>query len=227
MSCLLCRTNTLLDEPVCNLCMRAMPIAKKHCTSCGIPIEANASDHCAQCLQKKPLFDTCYSAFNYEYPLDHLLKQIKHQQQLIYLPPLVKQLREVLIHQYDDTAWPQMIIPVPLHTKRLRTRGFDQSLLLARQLSKALRPHANIPVNTQLIKRHRKTASQQGLSASERRKNIKNAFSLAGKTHCNHLAIIDDVVTTGSTVSEITRLLKKQGVKRVDIWCLARTPEHH
>lgn len=226
MSCLLCRADTPMNQPVCNLCIKSLPVAEKHCRSCGIPVSLNAPDCCARCLQKKPVFDACYSAFNYEFPADHLLKQIKHHQQLIYLPPVTDQLSRNLIHHYDGREWPQAILPVPLHNKRLRTRGFDQALLLARQLVKNLQPYQSIKLETGLIKRQKHTDPQQGLKASKRRSNIRNAFSMTGTPHYQYLAVVDDVVTTGETVSEITRLLKKQGVERVDIWCLARTPDH-
>ncbi|KEQ18195.1 ComF family protein [Endozoicomonas numazuensis] len=224
ISCLLCRADTPMNKPVCNLCIQALPIADKHCLLCGIPVLANSSDLCARCVQKKPAFDICHSAFNYEFPVDHLLKKIKYHQQLIYLPPLAEQLSRTLLHHYDGKVWPQAILPVPLHNKRLRSRGFDQALVLARQLVKNLHPYQQMKLETHLIKRQKHTDPQQGLQASQRKRNIKNAFSLTGTPDYQYLAILDDVVTTGETVSEITRLLKQQGVKRVDIWCLARTP---
>ncbi|WP_252178205.1 ComF family protein [Endozoicomonas sp. 4G] len=214
-----------MNQPVCNLCMKSLPVAEKHCQSCGIPVPLDAPECCARCLRKKPVFDTCYSAFNYEFPVDHLVKQIKYHQQLIYLPPVTDQLSRNLIHHYDGREWPQAIVPVPLHNKRLRARGFDQALLLARQLVKKLQPYQPLKLETRLIRRQKHTAPQQGLKASKRKGNIKNAFSMTGRPDYQYLAIVDDVVTTGETVSEITRLLKQQGVKRVDIWCLARTPD--
>ncbi|WP_422413387.1 MULTISPECIES: ComF family protein [unclassified Endozoicomonas] len=226
MSCLLCRADTPMNQPVCGLCMKSLPVAEQHCQSCGIPVPLNALELCARCLQKKPVFDTCYSAFNYEFPVDHLLKQIKYHQQLIYLPPVADQLTRNLIHHYDGREWPQAILPVPLHNKRLRTRGFDQALLLARQLVKNLQPYQKIKLEAHLIKRQKHTIPQQGLKASKRRSNIRNAFSMTDKSNYQYLAIVDDVVTTGETVTEIARLLKKQGVERVDIWCLARTPDY-
>ncbi|MGI9280673.1 MAG: ComF family protein [Endozoicomonas sp.] len=227
ISCLLCRADTPMNQPVCRLCIHSLPVAEKHCQSCGIPVLPSSSEFCARCLQKKPVFDSCYSAFNYEFPIDHLLKQIKHHQQLIYLSPLTHQLSRTLLHQYDGREWPQAILPVPLHNKRLRTRGFDQTLILSRQLVKNLHAYQKMKLETHLIRRQKHTDPQQGLQASKRKSNIKNAFSLTGTPDYEYLAIVDDVVTTGETVSEITRLLKKHGVKRVDIWCLARTPDHH
>nr|WP_286198317.1 phosphoribosyltransferase family protein [Salinisphaera sp. G21_0] len=116
------------------------------------------------------------------------------------------------------------MLPVPLHRKRLRERGYDQTLLLTKALKKLL-SFRDLNIEQQLIKRTIHSVPQQSLDATARQKNIRNAFTLNGKPPWHHVALVDDVVTTGATVNEITRLLKKSGVKRVDIWSVARTPE--
>jgi len=107
---------------------------------------------------------------------------------------------------------------MPLHPARLRQRGFNQSLMLAAGLSKALQ----IPLNTRHCQRVRDTPHQTGKTARQRRRNIKGAFQFVNKAQYRHLAIVDDVVTTGSSVRELTRQLKRAGVQRVDVWSLAR-----
>ncbi len=114
---------------------------------------------------------------------------------------------------------PELIIPVPLHNERLRQRGFNQALELARVLSRQL----DIPIDQKSCIRCRPTDTQSRLEKSERSKNMRGAFTIRGAIKSNHIALVDDVVTTGSTVSEITKLLKQHGVKRVDIWAVART----
>ena len=137
---------------------------------------------------------------------------------------MAKSLAEWLMEYYIDDRWPEVMLPVPLHRKRLRERGYDQTLLLTKALKKQLTTK-DLEVDQELIKRTVHSVPQQGLDASARKKNIRNAFSLSRKPEWNHVALVDDVVTTGATVSEITRLLKKNGVGRVDIWSIARTPE--
>jgi ComF family protein len=113
---------------------------------------------------------------------------------------------------------PDALIAVPLHPKRLRERGFNQSEEIADYLHEEL----GIPIAHQSLKRIVHTSSQASLKAMERRKNLKNAFSYEGDSSIKSVAIIDDVVTTGSTANEIAKTLKKQGVERVEIWAFAR-----
>ena len=152
---------------------------------------------------------------------------VKYQARLELITPLVNALAELLNAHYSDDQWPEVLVPVPLHKKRLRERGYDQSFLLARALAKQLRrlSHLSLTIDTQLITRTTHSPPQQGLNAKARLHNIRNAFTLTQKPTMKHVALIDDVVTTGATVSEITKLLKKHHVERVDIWTIARTPE--
>ncbi len=115
---------------------------------------------------------------------------------------------------------PDLIVPVPLHWRRRFIRGFNQSQWLANYLGRQL----NISVDNKLLMRIRNTPPQQQLRRKQRQKNLKGAFQVKRPVEGQHIALIDDVVTTGSTVSELSRLLKKAGASRVDIWCLARTP---
>lgn len=113
---------------------------------------------------------------------------------------------------------PQLLIPVPLHPKRYRERGFNQAIEISRHLSSNL----NIPLAMNLCVRHRITPPQTSLGKKERKTNLRNAFRLAAPIATDHVAIIDDIVTTGATVTELTKTLKKAGVKRTEIWCIAR-----
>ncbi|WP_020584234.1 ComF family protein [Endozoicomonas elysicola] len=149
---------------------------------------------------------------------------VKYQSRLELIRPMASSLAEVLMDYYLDDQWPEIMLPVPLHRKRLRERGYDQTLLLTKALKKLLNTQ-DLNIDQQLIKRIIHSAPQQSLDANARQKNIRNAFILNRKPEWKHVALVDDVVTTGATVSEITRLLKKGGVERVDIWSIARTPE--
>jgi ComF family protein len=117
-----------------------------------------------------------------------------------------------------DCGLPDCIVPVPLSKKRLRQRGFNQSAELARAVSK----NYPIPLNLHAIARGRDTRAQTGLHRQQRLQNIRGAFDQVRAMDAGHVAILDDVVTTGSTVNELARVLKRAGVERVDVWSIAR-----
>jgi ComF family protein len=121
------------------------------------------------------------------------------------------------------TTLPEVLIPVPLHVHRLRQRGYNQALEIARHLSRQLQ----IPLDTYSCQRVLDTPHQQGLSATERKRNLKQAFRVNKPLGYRHVALIDDVMTTGTTLNILAALLRRQGVERIDNWCLARTPHHH
>ena len=114
---------------------------------------------------------------------------------------------------------PECVIPIPLHTQRLRERGFNQSLEIAQLITKTL----NIPLDYSLCKRNKATPFQSGLTAKQRKLNLKNAFSITKPHQYKHVAIFDDVVTTGTTVNELAKQLKKSGVEIVEVWAITRT----
>jgi Predicted amidophosphoribosyltransferases len=113
---------------------------------------------------------------------------------------------------------PEIIIPVPLHPQRFRERGFNQSIEIAKSLSR----HLNIPIDTQSCIRKRNTLHQIDLPARQRQSNMKQAFKVKQPMKARHIAILDDVMTTGSTVNELAKVLKQSGVNRVDIWVCGR-----
>jgi len=117
-----------------------------------------------------------------------------------------------------DEARPDVIIPMPLHNRRLKQRGFNQSQLLIEPIAKALQ----IPLDLKSCRRILDTQHQTGKSARHRQRNIKHAFKFINRKNYKHVVIFDDVVTTGSSVSELSRELKQAGVIRVDVWSLAR-----
>lgn len=222
--CLLCRARTLWRQPICQYCLDSCPVPVSFCSLCSIPLEQSDTGLCGKCLSTPPLFDLCLSAYLYEFPVNRIIQCIKYSSRLELIKPFTQQLTETLKHHYLDNPWPEAIIPVPMHNKRLRQRGYDQTLLLSRQIQQQLTDTTLIPVDSNILKRHKATRPQQGLSAKARRKNLKNAFSLSEEIPYQHIALIDDVVTTGETVSEICRQLKKRQDIQIDIWCLARTP---
>jgi ComF family protein len=119
-----------------------------------------------------------------------------------------------------DPPRPQVLLPVPLHASRLRTRGYNQALEIARVVGREL----FLPIDHASCIRSAATPPQAGLDERARHRNIRGAFLVPGLLPWRHVAILDDVVTTGSTVAELSRVLRKAGVRRIQVWAVARTP---
>ena len=225
--CVLCRQSTAAmqdsDIDLCPACEQELPRINNACRQCGIPLPHDVENSlCGQCQQKTPRFDRVISLLHYQPPVTWLLQQMKFHNKPAYARLLSSLLLSRL--QQDSAAMPDAIIPVPLHHKRQFQRGFNQSDEIATTLSKAL----NCPLDRILLQRQFNNRHQSGLDAKQRRKNVRGVFRLTtSKPSYHHVAVVDDVMSTGSTVNEIARLLKKSGVKRVDIWVLARASGKH
>lgn len=130
-------------------------------------------------------------------------------------------LGELLVRSLQARALPrpELLVPVPLHSGRIRARGYNQALEIARWVARALA----LPLDSASCRRMRATAAQSDLPLEERRRNIRGAFTLVRPLGVRHVALLDDVVTSGATVSELTKVLKRAGVARVDVWAVART----
>jgi len=206
---------------LCEFCSSCLLKNLIHCEICALPLEhsIDAQMHCAKCQKKRPYFDKTISSYIYTYPLNRLVSAFKYSKRI----DLIKHLSHLMIEDiqctYADTDLPQMLIPVPLHQWRLLHRGYNQAELIASHLSKAL----NISCQSSLIKRSRATPKQTGLNLSQRQKNLHNAFIVTNPIRqLKHIALIDDVMTTGTTVNTVSQLLKQSGIERVDVWCIAR-----
>lgn len=219
--CVLCGYSGLNSHSFCDQCQIDLPILPHHCQQCAQFLPSSAADSlkCGSCLSLPPDFNLTYTLFPYKPPINHLITRLKFQQQLIYARALGELMTErIKTTWYRDRPLPDLIIPVPLHTGRLAERGFNQALEIARPIARALL----IPLDYQGVKRIKPTLAQSGLSAEARKHNISQAFSLTGNYQGLTLALIDDVVTTGYTVRECSRLLKKNGAVHIDVWCCAR-----
>ena len=219
--CWLCAEPTPLAHPeLCAECQQQLPWNHHACYRCALPLPDSSPQHyCGRCLRQEPLFARTVSVFTYQEPINGFLNALKFQQQLSYSRFLGQHLVQAIQQQYADESFPSVLIPVPLHKKRLQERGFNQALEIARLLRKPL----NIRIDAHSVKRTRATPHQIQLTAVERRRNLRDAFTVT-KSLPEHVAILDDVVTTTSTVTELCRTLLSSGVKRVDVWCVARTP---
>lgn len=170
---------------------------------------------CGDCLVNKPPQDHCHAPYAYVSPVSLLLPRFKYHGSL----DTGRLLAEMLCHALPDmTQPPDLLLPVPLHPRRLKQRGFNQAEEIARLLGARLR----IPVAKGHCQRIRDTASQAGLSARQRRGNMRNAFRMTKPVTGLRVAIIDDVMTTGQTMMELARTVKTAGARHVALWAVAR-----
>ena len=190
------------------------------CSVCALPLpqEHGAATTCGSCLMHRPWFDLCHAPFLYLPPFGRLIGDLKFNSGLTQARLLARLLGDFLETAMESP--PELLIPVPLHPSRLRERGYNQSLELARPLSRQF----GIPLQYKLCTRIRATPHQLSLKKQDRTRNVRGGFRVSGKLNAGHVALIDDVITTGATVSELARQLKKNGVERVDVWAVARTP---
>ncbi len=213
-SCVLCGATGHPGLDLCPGCEADLARIDNPCPGCGMPLQASEHLLCGKCLQTPPPYRLTISPFYYEPPLIKLVTDFKFHHQL----KLARIFAGILAGHLQDRARPEAIIPVPLHPRRLRERGYNQSQEIARLLGRQLA----IPVDSRLCQRTRYTTPQTGLDAKQRHRNIRNAFGVTGQCKYEHVAILDDVITTGNTVTELARLLRKQGVDNIEIWSVAR-----
>ncbi|CAM4167361.1 ComF family protein [Shewanella livingstonensis] len=201
---------------VCQVCLAASLYQHEVCLGCGREI-ALLQAYCGKCLKHKP--NWVVAPCSYHQGLGPLIAAIKYQQQCAPLNAITQQLacRIALLIKHGIIRRPQVLIPVPLHPNRLRHRGFNQAWLIAKELSLL----TGIPLDDGCLIRVVDTAPQTGLAGKQRRRNCHGAFKLKPNMTYQRVALIDDVVTTGTTVDEISRLFSPQFV-HVQTWCLAR-----
>lgn len=224
-TCLLCNQKVVeIGGQLCSDCHADLPWQLITCRVCAYPLAASdliGADNavCGQCLSEPPPFSFSHSALQYQAPVDHWVVALKFRQQLVYAQLLADLFLQTLSKQGRNEGKPELIIPMPLHAQRLRERGYNQALEIAKPLAKKLR----IPLAPHACQRIVATAPQASMSASERKENVKQAFRVSPDLKAKHVVIVDDVVTTGSTVAELSRALRQAGVERVEVWCCART----
>jgi len=219
--CILCRAPCDSRVGFCPACLKDLPWLGHHCHCCALPLSSHLQNYCAGCMLEPPYYQRIYAPFSYQFPLDQLIGKVKYSGQASLIGPLALQLAQIL--SQPGTAPfspPDLLIPVPMHPKSLAQRGFNQAALIASVLGKSL----DIPCDNRSLRKTHETRHQRELDKAARRKNLSNAFqchSLEGKS----VAIVDDVLTTGSTVHQLCELLLDAGLKTIDIYCICRTPE--
>jgi len=210
------------EENLCPPCAAELPRTGHGCAKCGLPLRLSTDRICGACLVVTPPWDDAIGALLYHFPVDQLVCRFKFGRNLACGQVLARELATAVNEKCEET--PDCIVPVPLHRTRLFLRTFNQAELLARQLGKNLA----IPVRDNILYRVRRTRAQSGLDAADRRKNMKGAFRCrriaAVSPAFEHVAVIDDVMTTGVTLAECTRTLQRAGALRVSAWVAARAP---
>lgn len=220
-SCVLCG-QTSRDHALCCDCLHDLPfIPPSICQHCGLPLELSTKPvSCGRCLQQPPAYDRVISAFAYATPVSQLVSKLKFHGQL----QLARLLGEMLAkHLFSAGPSVEALVPVPLHPGRLRQRGFNQALEIARPISTAL----TLPILHDAVYRQRETQPQAEQPASRRECNIRGAFTPGVLPAVKRLAIVDDVMTSGHTVGEIAKVLRQVGVEQIEVWCVARAWPRH
>lgn len=204
------------DSLLCAGCEQELPrLAGPLCPVCALPAADGAM--CGACLKEPPHFDATHALFAYAFPVEQLVQGLKYQAQL----PLAGFLAGIFVDSLASRAGSgtDYVVPLPLHPLRLKERGFNQALEIARPLARQLR----LPLLDSACTREFDTAPQASLPWKSRSGNVRGAFhcgiDLTGKS----IAVVDDVMTTGATLNEFARTLKKHGATRVTNWVVART----
>jgi len=174
---------------------------------------------CSACLLRSPAQDFCLTPWRYEFPIDQMIRRYKYDG----LRAPGRALALNWAHQVTSNlpAIPQSLIPAPIAAERLRERGFSQTA----EIADWMRRETGIPLETRLLQRHPGFQPQAGLDRGERRRNLQGAFFVTTRTALpEHVAVVDDVITTGASGEAMAACLRQAGIKRVDLWALARTP---
>lgn len=223
--CYIC--NAKAQNTLCTPCHEGFPINLHHCKHCKRPTR-NIYILCGNCQTSRPAYQTCVAPYRFEGIIKTLIHSIKFNQGTHYIRPLTYLLSEHLIESYSSESWPEQILYVPSHPSRIKERGFCQTKAMATQLTKNLKQHLGkkyptLPKNNPL-KKIKNTQAQHSLSRKERLKSPQSSYQLDGLI-AKHVALFDDVMTTGSTIENCSKLLLKAGAERIDIWVIARTPD--
>ena len=209
--CVLCQAASGADL-VCGACARELPAAATGCPRCAAP---GGDAECAACIATPPHYDASRAAFVYAFPVDALIQALKYGGQLA----LASLFARALQRRLGPAPRVDLIVPLPLHPQRLAERGFNQAAEIAKALARAY----GIAMDARLARRVRNTAAQTGLPWRERAANVRGAFACGRDLTGLNIAVIDDVITTGATLDEFARTLKRSGAARVENWVVART----
>lgn len=210
-ACVLCGAMAERD-PLCRACGASLPrLPLARCARCALPLTSGAV--CGGCIRTPPVYDRVSAVYTYDFPVDALVHAYKYGARLTLAPVLARGMAEVRPERIDA------IVPMPLSRGRLAERGFNQ----AQELARALHALTGIHILSRACRKPGETAPQAALPWPRRAHNVRGAFVCDIDLGGAHVAIVDDVMTTGATVSELARVLKRAGAAEVSVWVAART----
>ena len=210
---------------LCTDCVNRYAGPVPRCACCGLALGL-ATARCGECQRDAPPFTRTVCAADYGFPWDGLIGAFKFQRRPELAGLLAARLAAALQQAQlaDGQLRPELVLPVPLSPRRLAERGYDQAWELARRVARALQ----LPAEARLLQRPVETVQQSGLDRAARQRNLRTAFMAdpgrRGLLQGRHVALVDDVMTTGATLREASAVLLRAGAASVDLWVLARTP---
>ena len=208
--CLLCGAESG-PELLCPACIGELPALPESCPQCALPSPAAAV--CGSCINRSPHFDATLALWRYEFPCDGLVQALKYRAQFALAGFFARSLASRPLPEVD------VVLPMPLHAKRLAERGFNQALEIARGLAR----YRGTPIEPRGVLRVKNTPPQTELPYEDRAKNVRGAFLCELDLSGASVAVLDDVMTTGATLNELARVLKRAGARRVENFVIART----
>lgn len=201
-------------RPLCPGCLNDLPWHRQpQCPQCALPTPDGQL--CGACLKHPPAFDRTHAALAYAFPLDQMIPRLKYHGQLAIAPVL----GECLAEAAAAAPRPDRLLAMPLHAARIRERGFNHATEIARTVASQL----GLPLDLESARRIRDTPPQMGLKHDARRRNVRGAFMCSGGVQGKRIALIDDVMTTGTSLDELAKTLKQAGAREVEVWVVART----
>ncbi|MCK4708530.1 MAG: ComF family protein [Gammaproteobacteria bacterium] len=214
--CLSCGIPVKTAEFICPHCLSSLEKVPNPCSCCGLP-NKTVTPICPACLHQPPRWQVMVAPLIYTANTRKIIHDLKFNEHIHNANALLTHMQTYYSNQLVEA-----LIPVPLHKSRLLERGYNQAEEIAATLSRIL----DIPLDRSCLKRVKPTQSQSGLSLNKRQINIRKAFEFTPTRQYKSVAIIDDIITTGSTVAEICKVLKKSGIQHIEVWSLARALKH-
>jgi len=212
--CVLCKAASGAHM-LCPACYADLPRIANACPQCAAP---SGGERCGSCLTHPPAYDRALAALDYTFPVDKLIQTLKYGHQLA----LAHLLGELTAVKLRPQLRPDSILPMPLHPARLRERGFNQ----AHEIAKVIAKKSGLALDPRLATRIVNTPPQAALALDARLKNVKGAFACSHDVKNKHIALVDDVMTSGATLNELAKTLKQAGAREISVWVVARAAAH-
>lgn len=210
--CVLCSAQQ--QDSLCQACKASLPALDSSCCAlCLTPLPTFT--YCGACLNTPPLWHHIVAGYRYVFPIDVMIQKLKYGLDLTLTPILAN----FIVSKISNNSLPDAIIPVPLHSEKIKIRGFNQAIEISRYVSK----QTGIPVLSNICFRIKNTPSQTELPWKKRQQNVRNAFKCQSDLTNKHIAILDDVMTSGATVNALAKEIIKQGAAKVSVWVAARS----